>query len=323
MTTDPTGANLVLIVGCPRSGTTWLQRMLAQHDLVRTGQESHVFNYLAPLLQRWRGDLENGGTRPAGLGCYMDEDGFSASVRRFADELLRPLTGRLVSGELFVEKTPSHARCLPEILELMPQVRVIHMQRDPRDVVASLLAASSSWAAGWAPKSARAAAAKWLAYSRAVRRAKSLFEPGRFLETSYEAMQRDAAAELRRCLEFMRLPFDEEFVRWAVDTNRQGGAKKPLPLPAHGTAAGIPLGGEVALRQGRSTVEEPAGFIRRAESGGWRQDLSLGQKLVVWRALHREMELHGYAWPPSYRLLSPLDWRFSLRRSPKAIVGRP
>src|SRR5215469_4920410 len=38
----------VLIVGCPRSGTSWLQRLLSQHPQVATTQETHLFSeYLA------------------------------------------------------------------------------------------------------------------------------------------------------------------------------------------------------------------------------------------------------------------------------------
>jgi hypothetical protein len=289
MATGSMTGNLVLIVGCPRSGTTWVQRMLAEHPKVRTGQESHVFNYLAPLLERWREDLEHGGKRPAGLGCYLREEEFLAALRGFSEELLRPLVGDLGDGEVFVEKTPSHARRLPTIRELLPEVRVIHLVRDPRDVVASLLAASRTWAEGWAPSSAGAAARKWLAYSRAVRRARSLFAADRFLEISYESLQRDTAGELRRCLEFIRLPHDDAWVEAAVEANRGG--------RGHGR---IPLGGEVSARSGSTAVEEPAGFIRRAASGGWRSDLTFRQKLVVWRVLRKEMAVRGYDWAPPF-----------------------
>src|SRR5947208_10995760 len=45
----------VFIVGAQRSGTTWLQRLLASHPAIAGGQESHLFSgYLAPLWQRWR-----------------------------------------------------------------------------------------------------------------------------------------------------------------------------------------------------------------------------------------------------------------------------
>ena len=49
-----TGHNMVFIVGAPRSGTTWLQRLLATHPRIRTGQESKLFRwYIAPQLRMW------------------------------------------------------------------------------------------------------------------------------------------------------------------------------------------------------------------------------------------------------------------------------
>ena len=46
--------SLVLIVGAQRSGTTWVQRLLASHPAIVSGQESHLFSsYLGPMWQRW------------------------------------------------------------------------------------------------------------------------------------------------------------------------------------------------------------------------------------------------------------------------------
>lgn len=282
------GRNLVLLVGCPRSGTTWLQRLLAEHPLVSTGQESHVFKYLVPMLRRWRGDLARAGERPSGLACFLDEEEFERILRDFTKTLLQPLVGTLRPGELFVEKTPSHARILPEIREILPRVRVVHMVRDPRDVVASLLAASQSWGRGWAPSTTRGAARKWLSYQRDAERAKALFPPEQLLEVTYEGFERDTVGELARVLSFLDLPVDAGQLAEAVENNRGGG----------GTA--IPLAGEVVRRGGSRVVEEPEGFIRRARSGGWRSDLGPLQKLTVWRLLRREMARKGYPWALPY-----------------------
>jgi hypothetical protein len=46
------GHNLVFLIGCPRSGTTWLQRLLASHPQVRTVQETFLFpRYISPQLR--------------------------------------------------------------------------------------------------------------------------------------------------------------------------------------------------------------------------------------------------------------------------------
>jgi hypothetical protein len=56
----------VFLVGCPRSGTTWVQRLLACHPGIATGQESNLFEmYIGPQL---RSCLDQAMQRPAGTG---------------------------------------------------------------------------------------------------------------------------------------------------------------------------------------------------------------------------------------------------------------
>ena len=176
------GHNIVFIVGAPRSGTTWLQRLLATHRSVRTGQESNVFRwYIAHQVRMWametgRATAVAAGLRPVGRGgtglsCYFSEDEFFAQLRQYLFSLLQPMIGTLQDGELFIEKTPSHALCIPEIKRLLPDSRIIHILRDPRDVVASLLAVSRSWGAAWAPHHAAEAAILWADHVRSVRSA--------------------------------------------------------------------------------------------------------------------------------------------------------
>jgi len=69
-----TGHNLVFLVGCPRRGTTWLQRLLACHPAVRTGQESHVFEvHIAPQLREWRKLADQSNRGGVGMACYFTE----------------------------------------------------------------------------------------------------------------------------------------------------------------------------------------------------------------------------------------------------------
>lgn len=53
------GDNLVFIVACPRSGTSWLQRMLiAYNPKLKTGPESFIIkNYIYPQVKVWEENL--------------------------------------------------------------------------------------------------------------------------------------------------------------------------------------------------------------------------------------------------------------------------
>jgi hypothetical protein len=280
------------VVGCPRSGTTWVQRLLASHPAVRTGQESDVFDiYIGPQLQAWRRELEvsSSGRGGVGLGCYFRDDEFVRILKSYALELLRPMVGPLQPGELFVEKTPSHALFIPQIVELFPRARFIHVLRDARDTVASLLSAAQSWGRGWAPRSARQAAGMWVQHVRAAASAGRQLDPCQVCEVRYEKLHLDTGGELRRLAEWLALEWDAADLLRAVDANQPEVARG-------GGGTAIPLGGAFAEVSG-PVVQEPAGFVRRAQAGGWRQDLSLPQRLWVWKIAHQEMARQGYPWP--------------------------
>ena len=286
------GDNLVFIVGAPRSGTTWLQRLLSCHPQIRTGQESKLFRwYIAPQLRMWR--MENSreekaetatGRGGTGLSCYLREDEFLVILKEYLAALLRPMVGSLQSGELFVEKSPSHALCIPEIKYLLPNSRFIHVLRDPREVVASLLAASRTWGSAWAPHEATNAAVLWKEHVMAVRMAAKQLTKKDLLEIRYEQLWSEPAANLRRVAEFLNIAWNDVAIAEAIAKN----------AATNSNATPIPLYGEVAQRVG-GFVKEPEGFVRKARPGAWKADLSLAERFKVWRACRHAMRDIGYS----------------------------
>jgi hypothetical protein len=291
MNGDYTGEDLVFLVGCPRSGTTWLQRLIASHPAVHTGQESHLFDFhVGPQLRRWESiagaaaDLRGG----IGMGCYLTREEFRGAVRRYMLDLLRPMREQLRAGELFLEKTPEHGLFIREIVEMLPAARFISMVRDPRAVVASLLAASRSWGSTWAPSTSLRAARLWTAHAVAVREARAVVPAQRWLQVRFEDLYRDTAATLASACRFLGFQWDSEGIARAVALNsvdqlRQG----------HGTP--IPVSGTFA--NDRNRVVEPEGFVRGAGPDAWADELSPRQRLIVRLVAGAEMEALGYGRP--------------------------
>src|SRR5579859_4394270 len=185
LTQEYSGIDMLFVVGCPRSGTTWVQRLLASHPRIRTGQESDVFDqYIGPQLRAWEQELnpEASGRGGVGLGCYFQDADFRRLLKGYLVQLLEPMVGRLAPGELFLEKTPGHVLFIPEIHALLPRARFIHVLRDARDTVASLLGASRSWGRAWAPRQARQAAWTWVNHVQAARQAQRALSPDLFFE---------------------------------------------------------------------------------------------------------------------------------------------
>ncbi len=286
---DYDGHNLVFVVGCPRSGTTWLQRLLASHPRIRTGQESNLFTqYVGPQLKDWRLAAEPRFRGGHGLGCYFTEEEFIPILRSYLLRLLEPMVAHLGPGEFFLEKTPSNALYLPEILELLPRARVIHVLRDARDVVSSMIS-REAWLSAWAPDNAKDAARWWVRHVRTVWDAATNIPSGQFHEVRYENLSHTPVEVLRGTADFLGLDWGLAEIQDAVERN--------LPSNARATGGGtpIPVAGEVAKRSG-PVVVEPEGFIRKAKTGSWKSDLSLYEKLLVWYVAHRTMEATGYRW---------------------------
>jgi hypothetical protein len=298
------GDNLVFLVGCSRSGTTWLQRLIAAHPRVHTGPESYVFFYIENQLSFWRNQLNpKGGASAIGMSAYLTEDEFLGALREHLMALLQGLTRNLRPGEVFLDKTPDHSLFITDIHSFLPRARFIHIIRDPRDVVASLLRLRSI-GREWPPSNAKDATRYWVQRVVAAREALAQIPAPQVCELTYENLLASPQNELRRLLDFIGLAYDEGLISNAVEQNSVAAARD-----SGGRA--IPVGGEMAKVIG-TEQKLPRGFLGKATSGNWKEDLSWNQKFWVWREAGVLMEQMGYNWEVPYwygaagKLLNPV-----------------
>ena len=114
---EPCGRH-VFVVGCPRSGTTFLAGVLGeQPGLIDLGEASPVKAAIPELAQ------------------LSDED----AAARLRLILARVRRLGLVAHLRGVEQTPEMCFVLGPALQAHPEARAVHMLRDGRDVVCSLL----------------------------------------------------------------------------------------------------------------------------------------------------------------------------------------
>lgn len=145
----------ILVGGCSRSGTTFLQRLLAGHSRIQTFPETGVFlralGMRGTVLPWARLGLTIGKERKA-LLRLLDQLGLDPSAapplppRRL---LLRSSVGDIVKfldalaqgvgKDLWLEKTPRHVLHASRIRRLVPGSVFLHILRDGRDVVASIV----------------------------------------------------------------------------------------------------------------------------------------------------------------------------------------
>jgi hypothetical protein len=259
------GAAPVLIVGAPRSGTTWVQRLLLADPRFCGGQESHFFVSFGRVLRDF--DHKRDMPRSHGLSHYWSREDFVSTLRGLWLRTVAPVIAAAPEASVLVEKTPDHARWLDVAREIVPAARVVHVIRDSRAVVASLLAAGRApWGDAWAPKSLGSAIAVWRTHVEAV-----LAEGDRVTTVRYEDLLRDAGAGVSRLHRALGIEVDEGRVQSAVAAASRE-----------------------AVQAGLGT-REPDGFVRGGAPGAWRQELSFFARRKVWRETRELMRTAGYS----------------------------
>src|SRR5258708_4903824 len=143
----------VFIVGCPRSGTTLLQRIVNAHSQIAIMPESH---WIPRIFDKRKGLTPEGLVTPELIPHLLAHANFSR-LKIEPEELLKllgtgqpvpysefvvrifELYGRREGKSLIGNKTPGFVRRLRTLHTLWPKARFVHLIRDGRDVYLSIL----------------------------------------------------------------------------------------------------------------------------------------------------------------------------------------
>lgn len=265
----------VIIIGAPRSGTTWLQSMLGAHPLVSTTVELTLFSrYVACWLEIWSREAKNirAGRWYQGLPYVWTEDEFHAFLREFIERVYHRVAERNPRTTHVVDKHPRYSMYVNDIDRLLPRARFIHVIRDARDVAVSMVAARERSRFG--PSTIQDAALSWKNHVMAARLA-SRFR-GRYLEVRYEDMLFDGPDTLKAVFDFCRLPADRADVIAIVDQHQFARMK--------------------ARRQvGDSRASASRGHYRKGRAGSWEDELRPINRYVVDRLAGDLLRELGYS----------------------------
>jgi Sulfotransferase family len=256
------GIQPVFVVGVPRSGTTWIQRMLAMHPEAWALLETYMFSRrsgLGALLDSAPPPPDDGDVElpPPGLGRIFDR-------AELVDEL-RAIAGRWLArgsdGSRFViEKSPWHLSDIDVIAEVLPGASFVHVVRDGRDVAVSVVAARRSWSRveQRSPSATvREVAGLWADAMRQRDTAGALLGE-RLLEVRFEDVKSDPAGACARLFAHCGMPHDQELVARTVQATEFGRADRP-----HGEASPS-RAGAVGQWRDRLGVRDAWAFERRA-----------------------------------------------------------
>jgi hypothetical protein len=125
-------SKIVIIGGCGRSGTTLLRVMLDSHSQIASGPESSLFLPVPITLEQLadKFDLK--------LSALESLFRVALSKEEFIDKF-QQLYLRNTNKQIWADKTARNIHRLDYIFTHFPNAKVIHMVRDGRDTICSLL----------------------------------------------------------------------------------------------------------------------------------------------------------------------------------------
>jgi hypothetical protein len=212
----------IFLVGCPRSGTTLLQSLLAAHPVINSFPESKFFQELVyPGSRRSKFNLASSKARLI-FNQFLQDIGHAEMKRLlpkpafFINQYVRAFVTVLdilteQEGKSFwLEKTPSHIQRINCIEKWIPEAKFLHIIRNGTDVVASLYEVTQNSSASWSgSRDIDRCINRWLNDVKIS--FCHLHKPNHFL-VQYERLQEQPQLVLQEICQFLNISFTEDML---------------------------------------------------------------------------------------------------------------
>jgi hypothetical protein len=260
LSSDQIGSRLIFLISQPRSGSTMLQLLLAQHPAIASLPEPWFMLHFAYALRKngvateysaryaYRGLNEFIAALPDGRDAYL------AAVRSAAISLYE--SALVGSGKnLFLDKTPRYYLIIPELTEAFPGATFLFLIRHPLDVFSSVLEAQTN--DDWTRLARRDRMHDLVTGPRAIHEATSAVR-ARKAVIHYEDLVQHPEQNLREICNTLGLAFDPKILRYGYQS-----------------VQGRPLGDRRRAPQHEAPVTDYVAVWRRRLDSQWKRGLAL------------------------------------------------
>jgi len=196
-------SNIIFLFSLPRSGSTWLQRLLASNRKINTTAETWLLLPLFEVLFKGRAlteynqDIARRARDDFFHKSGIDRGSFEAGLVAVYRTLFAQAAGP--QADYFLEKTPKNYLVADQIIEHFPDARFIFLWRDPAEVALSL---ANSYAGRW--NTMFRYEIDFLAgIPLLVQASRKL--AGRAISVRYEDMKIDRGASLKRIYDYLEI----------------------------------------------------------------------------------------------------------------------
>ncbi len=198
--------DVFFILGCVRSGTTLLRDILKSHPNLICPQETHIFRWAEPFATT---DYTHVNLNAETLQLHrkmdnVNEADFQQIMHKSKDKgdfMLNYLQHfkkiHTQNDKRCFDKTPQNVYGLPLIMAFFPRAKIIHIHRNPLNVVASLKKGR-----GLLPQTLTGAINFWKESLLIINTLKPLLKDNLY-EIKYEDLTQNPAFEIDQLLDFL------------------------------------------------------------------------------------------------------------------------
>jgi len=195
----------IFILGIPRSGSTLLEQIIASHSQVEGTSELPYIGRLTTSLNRYSADKLK---YPEILSGFDEQRLFQIGE----SYLQLAKTHRAEGATHFIDKMPNNFSRIGFIHAILPNAKIIDARRNPMDACVGNL--KQLYARGQTFSYDQTEIGEYyLQYQRIMDHWDEVL-PGRVLHVQYEDVVKDLGAQVRRILDYLELPWEDNCLNY-------------------------------------------------------------------------------------------------------------